>query len=52
MNDRSMFKVSNEDIRQSLYEAEVLISHRNLLHDIIWSKLGFATWMFLILKTM
>lgn len=52
MNDGTMFVVSNEDIRQSFYEAEVLIRHRQLLLGVVlWSKLGFTTWMFLILKT-
>jgi hypothetical protein len=49
MNDRTMFKVSNEDVWQCFHEAEVLVSHRDLLPDIIWSKLGFTAWMFLML---
>lgn len=48
MNDRTMFKVSNEDVRQSLYKAEVLVRHRNLLRGALRCKLGFTTWMFLI----
>jgi len=46
MNDRTMFKVSNEDVWQGFHEAEVLVSHRDLLPDIIWSELGFTAWMF------
>ena len=50
MNGRMSLKVTNKDVRQSFYKAEVLIKHRNLLHDVLWSKFGFASWMFFILK--
>ena len=52
MNDGTMLIVSNEDIRQSFHEAEVLIRHRQLLLGVVlWSKLGFTAGMFLMLKT-